>query len=544
MTRRRTAMTRLMALAAVTLVAAVGGLAVQPAAQEPAAAVPSGASGGYTAESHQCYPLPANGDGTLPPQIGNGQRDTHGVLWQDCANRVVRDDGSPAIPIAEYLYDVAPAPDGNTAYVMTDVVRRIVRNPATGAWSEDPTWHLEQFSAGGKLWTPQGIGIATDAWGNIYVSNGGWRDGQPNVILKYRPDGQLQTRFGDFGSGDGQFDVNMGIAVTPDGRSVYVADHLNCRVQRFDHRSSDGGYGYAMQWGGCDTSNPTTGKFSAVYDVTLDRQGYVYVADTTWNRVQRFTADGTYVEQVMATPYATAGSHVHYVAVDAAGNILVGETNQLFRRGLPDTAPSPVPTPLVEPDVVKPRLTSVTGPATSASTAVDLQLDASDDVGVAQARWAGNDGTWSSWAPFAPTLHVDLGAAGRHHVSVQLRDEAGNESTIAGTDVDVVLPAPPATTPAPRPVDRTPPRVRRVTVAMRGTTARLTVVATDVGGTVRSVRVRVGSGRWGAWRPIGSRLAIAVPNRALQVLVQVRDSAGNASAARPLVLRRSAGSTR
>ncbi|MGD8719504.1 MAG: hypothetical protein PVH29_11880 [Candidatus Zixiibacteriota bacterium] len=46
--------------------------------------------------------------------------------------------------------------------------------------------------------------------------------------------GSFLGSFGEYGTGDGQFDRVCGVAVWPDGARVYVVDHLNNRVQYFD----------------------------------------------------------------------------------------------------------------------------------------------------------------------------------------------------------------------------------------------------------------------------------------------------------------------
>src|SRR5262249_33615533 len=144
---------------------------------------------------------------------------------------------------------LAPSPDGSVVYIVEDsgpAIGRLVRQQ-DGTYVHDTAWHLDNFDAGGTSWTPHGMYIATDAWGDLFVSNGSYAVGDPNVILEYGADGHLKARFGDYGTGDGQFLGNYGIAVTRDGRSVYVAD-ANNRIERFDY-GLDGNYHYALKWG-------------------------------------------------------------------------------------------------------------------------------------------------------------------------------------------------------------------------------------------------------------------------------------------------------
>ena len=54
---------------------------------------------------------------------------------------------------------------------------------------------------------------------------------QHNAVFKFAPDGEFLTRWGEVGSGDGQFFDPVGIAVS--GGHVWVLDHYLQRVQEF-----------------------------------------------------------------------------------------------------------------------------------------------------------------------------------------------------------------------------------------------------------------------------------------------------------------------
>jgi hypothetical protein len=75
--------------------------------------------------------------------------------------------------------------------------------------------------------------LALDSSNNVYVA----------AVVKFDSSGNYLTQWGGYGSGNGQFDEPVGIAVDS-GNNVYVVDTGNCRVEKFD---SSGGY--LTQWG-------------------------------------------------------------------------------------------------------------------------------------------------------------------------------------------------------------------------------------------------------------------------------------------------------
>jgi DNA-binding beta-propeller fold protein YncE len=126
------------------------------------------------------------------------------------------------------------------------------------------------------------------------------------------------TVWGEYGTGDGQFDFPNGIAVDSAG-NVYVADTGNDRIQKFDAIGT-----YLTQW---DGSEGDGGRFSQPKGIAVDSKGNVYVADTSNNRIQKFDADGTHV-----THWGEYGvgdgefSSPMDIAVDGAGNVYVADT--------------------------------------------------------------------------------------------------------------------------------------------------------------------------------------------------------------------------
>lgn len=168
------------------------------------------------------------------------------------------------------------------------------------------------------------------------------------------------TQWGSTGAGNGEFNNPYEIAADGLG-NVYVADYSNQRVQKFN---STGGYltqwstapdspegirvsragtvGVAM-WGGdvvqvrtvsgtvlftvgTGASGSGPGDFVSPESVAFDRFGFIYVADTGNDRIQKFYPNGTFLTQ-----WGTAGTgpgqfdSAYGLDVDALGNVYVAD---------------------------------------------------------------------------------------------------------------------------------------------------------------------------------------------------------------------------
>src|ERR1700754_1211807 len=139
--------------------------------------------------------------------------------------------------------------------------------------------------AEGVLRFPQAAAIGPD--GSVYVA-----DQLSHTIQVFGPDGGFRRELGVAGEGPGGLSSVGGVAVAPDG-SVYVADGRD-RIDRF---AADGAL--LNSWG---TSGDRVGQFhfgagggsdSGAGGGLAIGGGFVYVADTRNDRVQRFNADGS-----------------------------------------------------------------------------------------------------------------------------------------------------------------------------------------------------------------------------------------------------------
>lgn len=245
-----------------------------------------------------------------------------------------------------YATDVAPSPDGAYLYVVDNQSKsaRRYNRGATGAYTLDAAWKLDDYLQWGTPYRPLGEFLATDAAGNIYFSSGTWT-AAPTSVIKYDSQGRFLTQFGAWENSwtTGIFYwMNSGVAVTPDGSSVYVAEVGNNRIQRFD-RQQDGSYLYSWMigndpaidedartgWCGTDVRG---GRLSAPYDIGLDGAGNIYALNTSCVQVKKFAPDGTWLHTQQLTNIG--GGYIHGMAVDRAGRVYLAEIGRVMHPGV------------------------------------------------------------------------------------------------------------------------------------------------------------------------------------------------------------------
>jgi tripartite motif-containing protein 71 len=195
---------------------------------------------------------------------------------------------------------------------------------------------IYKYSTAGKLlatWGEHGTGpgqleapdkLAFDTQGNLYVTEVGSRatgEGQNNRVQKFSPDGTSLARWGTFGSGPGQFNSPVGIAIDKQG-DIYVADIGNHRVVELSSQGQP-----LAEW---HTVGSGSGESTEIgYDLALDAGGNVYVTEphpfsTGSDNVQKFSPSGGLLATWGGTGFGAGQFHQPTgVAVDSKGDVFV-----------------------------------------------------------------------------------------------------------------------------------------------------------------------------------------------------------------------------
>jgi sugar lactone lactonase YvrE len=173
-----------------------------------------------------------------------------------------------------------------------------------------------------KFYGPRGVAVGPD--GNVYVTD----TGNKRVVI-FTPDGKYVRQISSNVTPDkgtqnypynqqGEMNEPVGVVVGPDG-SVYVADSLNNRIQKFDSTGKPVAM-WAIPSGGW-----AAGSYLEPF-LAMDSKGDVYATEPTGAKVVEFGPDGKVLGEKATSPNKVTLKNPTGITVAADGTVYVVDT--------------------------------------------------------------------------------------------------------------------------------------------------------------------------------------------------------------------------
>lgn len=255
-------------------------------------------------------------------------------------------DGIGTQATFNFPVDVAVDSNGNVyvADQSNNMIRKITSTGLVTTLAGSPTaGSSDGIGSFASFYSP--YSVAADTNGNVYVADRG-----NNMIRKITSAGVVTTLAGSTtsGSADGvgtlaSFYAPSGVAVDASG-NVYVADLGNNMIRKITST------GVVSTLAGSTTAGSSDGagvlaSFNAPYDVAVDVNANVYVADSNNHMIRKITPAGVVTTLAGSTNGGVTQNGIGIaakfyfpvgVAVDSNGNVFVGDTgNHVLRKITP-----------------------------------------------------------------------------------------------------------------------------------------------------------------------------------------------------------------
>lgn len=193
--------------------------------------------------------------------------------------------------------------------------------------------YLDGAAGTARFYGPHAVDV--DSTGNVYVADRG-----NSAIRKISPSGFTTTLAGSptkgFADGTGsaaQFNEPSGIAVADDG-TVYVTDTSNHRIRKITSS------GVVTTIAGAGTAGFADGagmsaRFNNPWEIAVDHDGTLFVADADNHRIRKITSDGIVTTLAGDGTWGFADgpgleakfTNMHGLDVDLDGNVYVSDVN-------------------------------------------------------------------------------------------------------------------------------------------------------------------------------------------------------------------------
>lgn len=246
------------------------------------------------------WPLPPNAPRIEFVRFWNGEQDFD--ARSGFKEMLLGKEQSRMITKLEKPYGVAVDSKGNV-YVCDTIIGRVFVFDVV-----QKRLHYLGLEGPSALRKPIGITVTSDD--NVWVA-----DAERKVVIRYAPDGSAVGFFGEVG----ELTNPTSVAVDEAIGILYVADSKAHKINVYDVRNNSLVRTFGERGFG-------TGQFNYPTNLTVDKEGYLYVVDSLNFRVQIFDRDGNF-DSVFGSPGNEPGTlaRPRGIAVDREGNIFIAD---------------------------------------------------------------------------------------------------------------------------------------------------------------------------------------------------------------------------
>ncbi|MCH7527852.1 MAG: SMP-30/gluconolactonase/LRE family protein, partial [Planctomycetes bacterium] len=226
--------------------------------------------------------------------------------------------GKVGIAPGAFSYPRAITVARNGDVFVVDKSARVQRFSPDGTF--ETSWKMPEKVAG----KPVGLTVHPD--GRVFVA-----DTHYHRVIVFDPDGNELTRFGEYGTGDGQFLLPTDVAIDADG-FIYVSEYNgNDRITKWEEIGTEarrhGGAKGEVRFVGTLIEGEVGGRpLRRPAALDIDDEQTLWVADACNHRILRFTLDGRLLNEFGQMGKDAGQMRYPYdIDVDQDGNVMVCE---------------------------------------------------------------------------------------------------------------------------------------------------------------------------------------------------------------------------